>query len=71
MAAPLDIPMPEGLLLQEGYSLRVAALDPSTGNAVPGVTIGLVVITADNIGAVLGGGGGSSGDWLIVPGPGA
>ena len=71
MSAPVQAAMPSNLDLQDGYSLRVTALDPSTGALVAGVKIGLVVFTADNTGGVISGGGGGPGQWLIVPGPGA
>ena len=71
MAQPLDVNMPEGLDVQKGYTLRVTALDPTTGATVAGVNITTVVITADQLEGFSGGGGGGPGDWLIVPGPGA
>jgi hypothetical protein len=37
--------MPDGLNLGSGYTLRVTALDPTTGNLVAGVNVGLEVIT--------------------------
>jgi hypothetical protein len=46
MAAPVLAPMPDGLVLGSGYTLRVTALDPTTGNLVAGVNVGLEVITA-------------------------
>lgn len=70
MSEPLLAPMPQSLDLQPNYTLRVVALDPTTGSAVTGVTIGTVVITADNIAGVEGGGV-VYGDWFLVPGPGA
>jgi hypothetical protein len=45
MAAPVLAPMPDGLVLGSGYTLRVTALDPTTGNLVGGVNVGLEVIT--------------------------
>ena len=45
MAAPVLAPMPDGLVLASGYTLRVTALDPTTGNLVAGVNVGLEVIT--------------------------
>lgn len=45
MAAPVLAPMPDGLNLGSGYTLRVTALDPTTGNLVAGVNVGLEVIT--------------------------
>ena len=71
MSEPLDIGMPPSLDIQEGYTLRVTALDPTTGALVSGVTVTTVVLTADRVANFSGGGGGPAGDWLLVPGPGA
>lgn len=70
MAQPVDISMPGQLDLGQGYTLRVTALDPTTGNLAPGVKVNQVVITAEN----LAGGdlsSGSFGPFMLVPGPGA
>jgi len=68
--ALLAAPMPEGLDIESGYGLRVAVLSPATGESVPGANVGQVVITATPIGegdvAQL-----QTGDWMLVPGPGA
>jgi hypothetical protein len=45
VAAPLLSPMPEALVVDSGYTLRVTALDPTTGAQVAGVNIGMEVIT--------------------------
>ena len=71
MPAPLDAPMPQGLDVGSGYVVRVTALDPTTGNLVPGVNVNTVVRTAEQAGGIIGGGGGPSGEWFLVPGPGA
>lgn len=63
----VDAPMPENLLLGQGYSLRVTALDPTTGAIVSGVNVGTVVLTAGSDSVVTDGGGGA-GDWMLVPG---
>jgi len=66
----IDVPLPENLDIADGYTIRVTALNPVTGAVVSGVTIGTSVITAD----ILGGpsdGGITTGDWFLVPGPGA
>lgn len=68
MAAPVLAPMPENLDLQAGYTLRVVALDPSTGNQVANVNIGQTVITATNISPAAAGTF-AFGDWALVPGP--
>lgn len=67
MSQPLEASLPQNLDLGQGYTLRVTALDATTGNLVAGVKVGQVVITATN---VLGGNI-ESGPFLLVPGPGA
>lgn len=47
MAENLNAPMPPSLYLAPTYTLRIAALDPTTGAAVAGVNIGTVVITGE------------------------
>lgn len=49
MAAPMLAPMPQLMDLDAGYTLRVTALDPSTGALVAGVTIGEVTIQAADL----------------------
>lgn len=71
MAAPVQAAMPSSLDLTNGYTVRVTALDPSTGALVAGVKIQTVVLTADNLGGGGVGGGGGGGAWFLVPGPGA
>lgn len=71
MSAPLLAPMPESLDVQAGYTIRVTALDPTTGALVSGVKVTTVVLTADQVQNFSGGGGGPAGEWLLVPGPGA
>lgn len=71
MSEPLDIGMPPSLDLQTGYTVRVTALDPTTGAVVSGVKVSTVVLTASQESVGLGSGGGPPGDWLLVPGPGA
>lgn len=70
MSAPVDVSMPANLDLGQGYSLRITALDPSTGNLVGGVKVGQVVITATNI---VGGDLTSGGffPFALISGPGA
>jgi hypothetical protein len=70
MAAPVLAPMPDGLVLGSGYTLRVTALDPTTGNLVGGVNVGLEVITGTSSDA-LGGGAFTAGPFMLVPGPNA
>ena len=59
--------MPEALDVQQGYTIRVTALDPTSGALVSGVTITTVVLTADQL-ANFSGGGGNAGEWMLVPG---
>jgi len=48
MAAPVIAPMPDGLVLQSGYTLRVTAVDATNGNLIAGVNVGLTVITGSS-----------------------
>ena len=66
----MDAPLPEDLDIGPGYTIRVVGVDPVTGNQVPGVKVGAVVITASAVGGV-GGGGNEPGQWFLVPGEGA
>jgi hypothetical protein len=63
--------MPPALDLQDGYSVRVTALDPVTSAVVAGVKIGTVVLTADSVGVIPAGPTESPAEWFLVPGPGA
>lgn len=67
MSQPLEASMPQNLDLGQGYTLRVTALNPSTGALVAGVKVGQMVITCDNIA----GGNLAFGPFLLVPGPGS
>lgn len=49
MAAPLNAPMPPDLVVGGSWRLVFAAVNPSTGAAVSGVTVSNVVIDADYI----------------------
>lgn len=70
MAEPLIVALPAGLDLDDTYQIRVAALDPATGNTVAGVNVADVTLIVDNVG-----GGdlasGTFGPFMLVPGPGA
>ena len=70
MSAPLELPLPAGLDLDESYIVRVTALDPITGAVVSGVNVGTVVLIVDN---VAGGSltSGTFGPFMLVPGPSA
>lgn len=62
--------MPPDLDLGDGYVIRLAALDPTTGAAVTGVVVTDVSIFGTNLGATAA----SSfayGPFMLVPGPGA
>ena len=48
MAAPVLAPMPEGLVVDSGYTIRATAIDPVTGALVAGVNVGLEVITGES-----------------------
>lgn len=69
MAQPIDIGMPESLDIGPQYTLRVTALDPASGNLVSGVVVDKVVLT---VGLITGTAEGlETGNWFLVPGPGA
>lgn len=72
MAKPYNGPLPENLLIGDGYTVEFAAIDPVTGAAVAGVKVSNVNITADDQGSTDSGGGGAVvGPFMLVPGPGA
>jgi hypothetical protein len=61
--------MPENIDVGAGYTLRVTAISPTTGNVVSGVKTSIVVIDAAALGSdvsVL-----AVGPFMLVPGPGA
>lgn len=65
----IDAPLPESLDIGTGYTLRVSAIDPGSGAVVSGVNIQTVVLTA---GTFIGDTSElATGDWQLVPGPGA
>lgn len=59
--------LPEGLDVGSGYTLRVTALDPTTGNPVSGVTVSNLIFTADQISGTPEGL--EVGPFMLVPGP--
>lgn len=67
MSKPLDVSMPPDLDLDQGYSLRVTALDPNTGSLVTGVKVGQVVLTVVNVQA----GPIEAGSFRLLAGPSA
>lgn len=69
MPIPLTAPMPPGLDLRDGWTIRFNALDPTTGDEVTGVsvnsaTVTIVSLTADTPADL------QSGPFVLVPGPG-
>lgn len=69
MAVPVKTALPPGLTLSDGWTIRVTALDPATGNPVAGVQVTDVMIQARSLTgdtSAL-----ESGDFRLVPGPGA
>lgn len=61
--------MPPDLDIGPSCTLRVTAIDPTTGNLVSGVTVNTVVLS---VALVTGSADGLvTGDWFLVPGPGA
>lgn len=66
MAAPVNAPLPLGVELYDGYTLRLTALSPTTGALVNGVTISGATIQADTPAAS---GALEAGPFFLVPGP--
>lgn len=50
MAKPLIVPLPPGLVLWGGCTIRVTAVDPDTGATIAGVRVSNVTIEADQLG---------------------
>lgn len=71
MSEPLDIGMPPELGVKENYTVRITALDPTTGAVVSGVTVNTVVLTADPGDTGIGVPAGDLGTWQLIPGPNA
>lgn len=68
MAQKLTAALPPELDLDDLYTIRVAAIDPATGDDVAGVVVSNVQIVATNIGAAAD----ASlevGPFMLVPGP--
>lgn len=61
--------MPADLDVGPGYTLRVTALDPSTGALVSGVVVDTTVLTVSLITGTTDGL--ETGQWFLVPGPNA
>lgn len=67
MSQPLTVALPPDTILYDGCTIRVAALDPTTGNIVTGVNVSNVSLEVDQLtGESL-----DSGAFLMVPGPNA
>lgn len=49
MAAPIIVPLTPGIVAADNYTIRITALDPSTGNVVSGVKVSLSTILGTNI----------------------
>lgn len=69
MAKPVVIGMPQEQDIGPTYTLRVTAIDPTSGNLVAGVVVNTVVLdvtllkgTTDGL---------ATGEWFLMPGPGA
>ena len=67
MAQALDIPMPPNLDIGPSCTLRVTALDPTTGALVSGVTVNTVVLSVALVSGTSDGL--VTGDWFLMPGP--
>ena len=68
MAQPFDIALPPDILLSGGYTVRVTAIDPTTGNTVAGVNVSDVTLQVED----LGGSGAAAlqtGPFMLVMGP--
>lgn len=70
MPAPMVAPLPPALDLDDGYIVRFAALDPTTGATVANVTVSAATLQVVNLSgsdvAAL-----QSGPFILVPGPSA
>jgi hypothetical protein len=67
MAAPYDISLPPDLNLWDSCTIRVTAIDATTGAVVSGVVVSDVTLEC----VQLAGGDLSVGSFMLVPGPGA
>lgn len=50
MAAPLTAALPEGLVLDAGYTVTLDAVDPTTGAPVAGVVVSAASIASVQLG---------------------
>lgn len=67
-AAAYDAPMPPDLELVGSYTVRLVAIDPTTGAVVTGVTISDLVMMVNTLGATQPGDL-EVGPFMLVPGP--
>jgi hypothetical protein len=71
MAAPVTAAFPPGLDLPGGYTVRFAALSPTDGSAVSGVTVSAATILTDTAAINVDAGGGTTADieplWVPLP----
>lgn len=67
MAQQYDIQMPQDLDLVANWTIRVTAVDPTTGNAVSGMSVSDLCILGDSANPE----GLAYGPFMLVPGPGA
>lgn len=70
MAEPLIQAMPPNLDIGDGYVIRFAAVDPTTGAAVSGVVVSSVSILAADVAAAAAALD-VAGPFMLVPGAGA
>lgn len=68
MAQKINAGMPDGIDVDETYTIRFAALDPLSGAPVAGVTISLAQIHAASVGQAAGTQL-NAGPFIYVPGP--
>jgi len=52
VAAPLTASMPEGLIMDAGFTVTLAAVDPTTGAPVAGVVVSDGVMTKNELGSL-------------------
>ena len=70
MPIPYSASMPDDIDCGGSYTIRVTAVDPTTGNVISAVTVSTLVMVAEPLGATtptdL-----AFGPFQLVPGPGA
>jgi hypothetical protein len=71
MAQKVKTAMPDDLHLGGGYVIEWDAVDPVTGDSVPGVVVSDTSLGVASLGAGPGGGDGLVGPFMLVPGPAA